>query len=400
MITNADRLAQRKERMRLSPAVLRGGFRPFFLGAAVWAIVTLVVWLAVLFGYLPSDVLRDPLAWHRHEMLFGFAGAAMAGFALTAVPNWTGKLPIAGRPLLFLFAVWAVARLAPFVGYTTAMVAPFIGAIFYIMLAIILGREVAHSSKRNVPVAMGIGLFGIFAAIDGAAHAGWIASDLGWRGGFAILIMMIALIGGRIVPSFTHNWLAKNGRDEKLPAQPRRYDTMVLISSAVALLLFLNAPQSRFVGWLLLAVGLSHAVRLIRWQGWRAARDPLVLVLHIAYGWLAAGLCLLGFAGLGFVPYVAAYHALGGGAMATMILAVMTRATLGHTGRELRAGWLTTAIFLLLSIAAFTRVIAGLGIGDRTALLAIAGVGWVGAFGLFCLGYGPKLWAPRIDGRP
>ena len=400
MVTNADRLAQRKARMQQSLAILRGGFRPFFLSAAVWAIVTLIIWLAILFGYLPSDVLRDPFAWHRHEMLFGFAGAAMAGFALTAVPNWTGKLPIAGRPLLFLFAFWAAARVAPFAGQIGSHVAPFIDGAFYLVLAIILCREVARSSKRNVPVAAGIGLFGIFAAIDGSAQAEWIVTDMGWRGGYAVVIMMIALIGGRIIPSFTHNWLAKNGRSEKLPAQPGRYDIILLICTGIALVEFLIAPRSPAGGWLLLAMGVSHAVRLIRWQGWRAARDPLVLVLHVGYAWLPVGLVLLGLAGLETVPYVAAFHALGAGAMATMILAVMTRATLGHTGRALHADWLTTAIFLLVTVAALARVAAGFAIGDQTVLLALAGAGWVGAFGLFCFAYGPKLWSPRIDGKP
>ncbi|WP_240956974.1 NnrS family protein [Pseudopontixanthobacter vadosimaris] len=175
---------------------------------------------------------------------------------------------------------------------------------------------------------------------------------------------------------------------------------VVLSLTGIALVAYLLAPRSPVTGWLLIATSWTHAFRLLRWRGWRAARDPLVLVLHVGYTWLALGLGLLGWATLGDFPQIAALHALGAGAMATMILAVMTRATLGHTARELHADGMTVAIYVLVNIAAVARVSAGLSIGDATLLLAIAGTGWIGAFGLFCIGYGPKLFAPRIDGRP
>ncbi|AKQ43464.2 short-chain dehydrogenase [Aurantiacibacter atlanticus] len=401
MVTNSDRLALRQDRIRQSPVMLRGGFRPFFLGAASWAVIVLLVWLGFLFRYVSPDLLANPIAWHRHEMVFGFAGAAMAGFALTAVPNWTGRLPIAGTPLAMLAAFWAAARILPFVGSWAANVGPFVDGAFYLALAAILGREIAQSRNRNIPVAAGIALFGFFAAIDGVAQAGLIGvTDLGWRGGYAVIIMMIGLIGGRIIPSFTHNWLAKHGLKGKLSAQTGRYDLILLALTGVALLAYLIAAESGAAGWLLMGAGLGHAIRLMGWQGWRAARDPLVAILHLGYFWLSLGVFLLGWSVLGGVPQVAALHALGAGAMATMILAVMSRATLGHTGRELRADGLTVASYILITIAAVARVLAGFSIGDPQFMLAVAGTGWIGAFGLFCIGYGPKLCAPRIDGRP
>lgn len=398
MLTNTDRLQLRQRRLAASLPVLRGGFRPFFLGAGVWALVSLALWLAVLFGWLPSDFAGDPLAWHRHEMLFGFVGAAIAGFALTAVPNWTGRLPIAGWPLAALFAGWLAGRLLPLGLPPGSWPVMLSDGAFYGVLALILGREIIQSRNKNLPIVVVIGLFGLAATVDRLEFGGVLAQHgWGWRGGLALALLLIALIGGRIVPSFTRNWLAAQRAPEPLPTQPGQFDQLALGITGASLLLWLMLPDWAVTGGALLLAGVANAVRLARWQGWRCTANPLLLVLHGGYLWLALGLGLLGMAQFQAVPQSAAIHALSAGAMATMILAVMSRASLGHTGRPLVAGRITVVAYLLLTLAAATRVLAALAPEHGPTLLGVAGLGWLGAFALFLFVYLPILCGARVE---
>jgi uncharacterized protein involved in response to NO len=395
-------LALRRSRMAAAPAFLRGGFRPFFVGGAVWALVALALWLMSLAGgvVLPSEF--HPLAWHRHEMLFGFVGAVIAGFLLTAIPNWTGRLPIAGLPLAALFGLWLAARVAVLTSAMSGATLAFaLDVGFYLVLAAVAGREVLAAKNRNLPIVGLVLLFGIANALDHGGALGLIADEgVGWRAALALVIVMISLIGGRIVPSFTRNWLAKQGVRERLPGQPSRFDLLVVAATAVALLSWVTAPAHIAAGALLVVAGLLQAVRLARWGGLRAAGDPLVLVLHVGYAWVPLGLVLLGASVAdGAVPGSAAIHALTAGAMATMILAVMTRATLGHTGRELRACPQTLFLYVLVTVGAALRVGASLGILDYTLGMEISAVAWAGAFLIFLFVYGPMLFSPRPDGR-
>ena len=400
MITRGEQmLALRRSRMAAAPAWLRGGFRPFFLGGAIWAVAALALWLCVLSGAIALPSLFEPLAWHRHEMLFGFVGAVIAGFALTAIPNWTGRLPIAGLPLAGLFALWAAARAAMLFSQVTGpLVAAALDVGFYLALAGFAAREVLAAKNRNLPVVLIIFLLGAADAADHAAAAGWIADGaIAVRAGISLVIVMISLIGGRIVPSFTRNWLTKQWVKTDLPGQPSRYDIATVAATAASLFAWLVAPLSEAAGVLLVVAGLLQAVRLARWRGLRAWHDPLVLILHIGYFWVPAGLLLLGASLLGAaIPASAAIHALTAGAMATMILAVMTRATLGHTGRELVAGPPTILLYGLVTIGAMLRVAASLGVIDYGIGLDVAGIAWVGAFILFLAFYGPILFRPRL----
>ena len=344
----------------------------------------------------------DALAWHRHEMLFGFVGAAIAGFILTAVPNWTGRLPIAGWPLAFLAAGWLAARFLPLAGVGTSVLYLVFDAGFYVVLSALLMREILLAKNRNMPVAILILLFGIADGLDLAANYGWLPDPaVAVRCGLALVVMLIGLIGGRITPSFTRNWMMKAGIRDGLPAQPDRFDRLVLLMTAAALGTFIVLPDTRLTGTGLLLAALFQCVRLARWRGWRTLGDPLVAILHVGYGWVPVGLALLGLAQfVGDIPVSAAIHALTAGAMATMIMAVMSRATLGHTGRELRADMLTVAAYVAISIAAVVRVAAPIGLGDYTMMMRVSGLFWIGAFGLFLLRYGPMLVAARVDGRP
>ena len=332
-------LALRRRREAASHPFFRGGFRPFFFGGPAWAVIALSMWLLALGGTMELPAAIDPLAWHRHEMLFGFVGAVIAGFLLTAIPNWTGRLPIAGRPLAGLFALWAAARLALlFSGLSSLALAAMLDVGFFAVLAGVAAREVLAANSRNLPVVGLILLFGFADALDYLCIAGAIPSpDLGWQVAVAIVLILISLIGGRIVPSFTRNWMAKHKIETGLPTQPGKFDLAVIAATALALLAWITGPETAGIGAVLLVAALLQAVRLARWRGFRTWRDPLVLILHVGYFWVPTGLALLGLSVAGLLPRSAAIHAITAGAMATMILAVMSRASLGHTGRALKA---------------------------------------------------------------
>jgi uncharacterized protein involved in response to NO len=394
-----EMLALRKARMAAAPPFLRGGFRPFFFGGAAWALVALVLWLASLFAGLALPGALTALAWHQHEMLFGFVGAVIAGFLLTAIPNWTGRLPIAGTPLATLAGLWLAARIALFFSQTTGLFAAAVLDVgFYLVLAFVAGREVVVARNRNVPVVGLVLLFAIADALDYAAAGGLLAdAQLGIRAGIALVVVLISLIGGRIVPSFTRNWMAKKGLSQGLPGQPSRFDLFTIVATALALLGWIAVPDASGVGAALVAVGLLQLVRLARWRGWRTWSDPLVVVLHVGYSWIPLGLVLLGTSVLGTaVPRSPAIHALTAGAMATMILAVMTRATLGHTGRELKASGATVALYVCVTAGAVLRVLAGVGLVGYRAGVETAGALWGLAFALFVASYGPMLFRSRL----
>ncbi len=392
-------LALRRARMASSPAFLRGGFRPFFFFGPAWAAIALALWLVVMGGGLTLPSAFQPLLWHRHEMLFGFVGAVIAGFLLTAIPNWTGRLPIAGLPLAGLVALWAAGRLVVFfsasIGFAPAAI---VDVGFYVVLAGVAGREVLASRNRNLPIVGLVLLLGIANAADHVGAAGLVHdADIGIRAAISLVVMMISLIGGRIIPSFSRNWLVKHRIERQLPGQPTRFDQAVLAATAAGLLAWITAPDWMPTGWLLAAAGCAQAVRLSRWGGLRCARDPLVLILHVGYSWVPLGLILLGASILGTsIPRSAAIHALTAGAMATMIVAVMTRAILGHTGRELVASPLTVLIYVLVTLGAVLRVVAPLGIFDYTVGMEFAATAWAGALALFLAVYGPILFRPRL----
>jgi uncharacterized protein involved in response to NO len=391
-------LALRRRRDAASHPFFRGGFRPFFFGGASWALIALTLWICSLTGEITLPTALDPLAWHRHEMLFGFVGAVIGGFLLTAIPNWTGRLPIAGWPLAGLFSMWVAARLALLfsadIGLWPAVI---LDVGFFLVLGLLAAREVLEANNRNLPVVGMILLFGLADALDYLCTAGTISlPDLGWQLAIAIVVLLISLVGGRIIPSFTRNWMAKRGMKAGLPTQPGRFDMLVIGATAVAMLFWLTGPPETATGIVVIAAATLQAVRWIRWKGYRTFADPLVLILHVGYAWIPVGLTLLGLSLMGLVPRSAAIHALTAGAMATMILAVMTRASLGHTARELKANGATIAAYLLVTSGALLRVTASLRLIDYNKGIEIAGLAWGAAFLLFLIAYAPVLWRPRL----
>ncbi len=372
------------------------GFRPFFLAAAIQALLALPLWLLIFSGRLDPPPAVDPAAWHAHEMLFGYLAAALAGFLLTAVPNWTGRLPISGLPLAGLFSLWLLGRVAQLPGLLPGAPSAVLDVLFLLALAAVIWREIlAGRNLRNLPICL---LVTCFAAANVGFHLlareGDAAGFL--RGGIAVAALLIALVGGRVVPSFTRNWMAKRG-EAKLPQPFGGFDKACLAVTAAALAFWVLQPLGRPAALLMIAAGLLQLLRLLRWRGWRSLAEPLVLVLHLGYAWLPLGLLLLGLAALDpeAVPQSSGLHALTAGAVGLMTLAIMTRATLGHTGRPLTAGPATQAIYALVLIGALLRVAAPWLPFEQTAVLVISGLLWSGGFLGFVLVYGPMLLRRR-----
>lgn len=398
MATSAEQI-----RTYRGPALFSLGLRPFFLLGAIWAAIAIPLWIATYaFGPVALPV-EAGLAFHVHEMVFGYGSAIVAGFLLTAVPNWTGRLPVCGQPLMILVAIWIAGRIAMLVQPDPAWLAGAIESAFLLVFAGIIWREViAGKNTRNLKVAAAVSVLAL-------ANVGFHWSEIingglpqmAIRTGLAALIFLILLIGGRITPSFTRNWLARRGG--AMPAPFDRYDGMALLFSLAALALWALFGDRALSSGLLVLAGALNIVRLARWQGQRTLAEPLVTILHIGFAWAALALILLGLSGIfpAGVPRVAGIHAAGAGAVGVMTLAVMTRASLGHTGHVLHAGWGTVLVYGLVNAGAITRVVAPFLDGALQAPVNYVASGfWAGAFALFAMVYGPRLLAPRPDPVP
>lgn len=384
-------------------ALFAYGFRPFFLAAGLHAIILLALWLHVLHSGHWPDSLGLPANWHGHEMLFGFAGAAITGFLLTAVPNWTGKRGFAGGKLVALTLLWLAGRLAL---NPIAPLAPLPGALIDLVFFPALGVMVLPSiirarNRRNYVMLLLLLLLTAASALYHLDRLGWMPGI--WATGqllsINMVLIMVALIGGRIVPSFTSSALKRLGRNATIPAFGW-LDRLALGTLLALTLTDMLQPHGWLPGTLALVAGLAHGLRLARWQGWKGADQPILLILHVAYGWIPLGLFLkAAWLLTGSAIGQSWIHALTAGAFATMILAVMSRAALGHTGREIIAAEATVAAYLLLTLGALIRVLAPI-LPDMMIAYRIAGTAWIGAFILFLIIYAPILVSRRADGRP
>lgn len=388
------------------PAFLSFGFRPFFLAACLFALLAVPAWLLIWRGdlayrgpFLPSD-------WHIHEMIFGYGAAVVAGFLFTAVPNWTGRMPARGWPLAALLGFWILGRLAAagWLGLEPQGVMAADCAFLAAVIAMIAREIIAGENWRNLKVLIPVTLLGL-------ANAGFHleamtsgAADVSRRFGIAVLIFLIMLIGGRIIPSFTRNWLARTGAD-RMPVPFGKFDAASLGGGAAALIAWTAAPWSAVSGGVLLAAGVLHILRLARWRGLACVTEPLLLMLHAAYAMVPAGLIAAAAVPFGLLQPAAAAHILGIGAIGGMTLAVMMRAIMGHSGRPLVAGPALTAAFALVLAAAAARLA---GSADFTAgwdgITAAAAL-WSAGFAIMVLKTGPWLLSRRIDrkkpsGRP
>ena len=375
-------------------------FRPFFLLGSVWSALALGIWIT---AYAAGETLPSalaPLDWHIHEMLFGFALAAIAGFILTAVASWTGRPPVRGGVLATLTGLWLVARVLNLVSaWVPLWLTAVVDVAFPAALALLVLREVvAARNWRNVMMPAPIVVLGIADVLMYIEAAGRpVPIGLGWRLAIAAVITMISVIGARIIPVFTRNWLAKTDA-AFLPVSHRALDRSASIVLHTGLLGWALLPAWWPFRVLLIAGAGLNLARLAGWRGLSTRREPLLAVLHLGYLWMVLGVAMLGFAGLTpAVPETAAVHALTAGAIGTMVLAVMTRVCRGHTGRPLTAGRFTTSIYALASLSAVARVAVAFTPGASWALLTAAATFWIAAFLLFTAWCVPIVLRPRVD---
>ena len=378
------------------PVLLSYGFRPFFLGGAIWAILAMLFWILSLTLGMPLGGSYGGLNWHAHEMVFGFSSAVLAGFLLTAIPNWTGGLPVSGTPLALLCGVWLAGRLVflePDLIDVRFAVA--VDSLFLPLLLSICAREIiAGRQWKNLKVLVGVAtvmganlVFHYLILTDGDVA-------LANRIGVSAYVLLVMVIGGRIVPSFTRNWLNKMGKT-RFPVPFNRYDGFCILVGMAACIGWIAAPDQTITAVLAWIAALFHIVRLYRWRGWSVAREKLLLVLHVAYAFIPLGFFVIGLSAIDRLNPYSALHVVTVGAIGCMMLAVMTRATRGHTGRELTASPVTQAAYLCLVAAALIRPLAEVMPNFFHTILAASALLWMGAFGLYVLEYGPMLLRER-----
>ena len=382
------------------------GLRPFFLLAGLDALFNIAVWLAVYWKpeLWPADAM-PAMFWHGHEMVFGFITAAIGGFLLTAVPGWTGRASYAGTPLVALSALWLAGRCAmlPY-SDVPAPLAALLDLAFYPALVAVLAPPLVRARKmRNVPF---LALLSFLFAADLLFHLGRLGvlnggEHIGLMLALDTVMVLVVLVGGRIIPAFTQSGLARRGQTVRVRNRAW-FEPIVLASIIAVVVVDFVAPQSRIDGFVALAAAAVQFARWLQWHGRRTLHEPLLWVLHLGYLWLIAGLALKGV-WLAFENPIGAnwLHAFTVGAFGTMILAVMTRASLGHTGRALTAPRPMTASYLLAALAAGVRVFGpAIAPGNYGIVILIAGTLWFCAFALFVIVYAPILLRPRLDGRP
>ncbi|MDA7948580.1 MAG: NnrS family protein [Hyphomicrobiaceae bacterium] len=385
-------------------------FRPFFLASGVYAVLALAAWLAWIsihaIGAVPAFMtVAEPLhLWHAHEMIYGFAAAAAGGFLLTAVPSWTGAKHSKGRTLAFMFALWCCGRVAM---WGTAVLPPVLTTVLDLTFLPILGLAAARQlavqpALRNVVF---LSLIGALVAGNVLYHLGRMdmledGMSLGVRFGLATFVIMIMVIGGRVIPGFTTNALRREDieDEQQLPASRTVVNMASLVLSVAALTGFVLKLQADVVGVLAAAAALANTVRLAGWRGLATLSSPILWVLHLGYAWIIVGFAILAASLLaGWASEAAALHAFGTGAAGTMILAIMTRASLGHTGRGLVVSGPIVTAYGLVSVAALLRCFGPAALPQYfNEIMLGAGAAWIAAYVLFTVVFTPILLGPRV----
>jgi uncharacterized protein involved in response to NO len=385
-------------------ALFAYGFRPFFLAAGLSAVLVVPAWLAMIAqGTMPLGAL-PPQLWHAHELFYGFVGAALAGFLLTAVPSWTGAKGFGGWPLAAVASAWLLGRLAFALANAVPLWALAAAELAFLPgVAILLAPPLLRSRNRNTPLLLVLAALWIADAVflAGLARQDALLAGRSLRVAIDLMLIVVTVIGGRIVPSFTANALRRRGEAPEIRSRPWLERAVIALMVAVALV-DLWEPDGAIAGWLAALVAVAQGVRLSGWRSLRARGEAILWVLHLGYAWMPVGFALKALwllAGMGWAAHWP--HALTMGVFGTMILAVMTRAALGHTGRELTVGGSVAAAYLLLTLGVAARVFApGLWPAHYLQTLFVSGALWTAGFALYLVVYTPILVLSRADGKP
>lgn len=388
-----------------TPALLAHPFRPFFLLTGIYAVVAVFGWVAFLFGGWPIPLGWSPLQWHSHEMLYGFVTAAIGGFMLTAMTNWTGARPLQGFRLLALLLLWLAGRVAMwFAGWLPGWLVAVVDLAFLPVLGIYVARVlIAHNNRRNFVL---VAVLALLFAGNLVMQTGFMTGktgllQLGQQQGFNLITVLIVIIAGRITPAFSANWLRLHGRNPEAVKIYRGLETLSLASVVLVMAVDWFPLPAQAKGAAALLAGIVNGSRLIGWAGWKTAREPLLWILHLAYLWVVISLLLRGASAFTDIIGPGVWqHALGVGGIATLILGVMTRVAMGHTGRPLKLPRFGLVAYIAIIIAAILRLLAATGAMDYRFGVCLSALAWVVAFSVFVVLYGPVLASPRTDGKP
>jgi uncharacterized protein involved in response to NO len=385
--------ARRAPSPSAGPSLFALGFRPFYLLAAAFAAVSVPLWIAALAG-LPVPP-RIDMAWHMHEMVFGFAVAVVVGFLYTAGFNWTKLWTPRGGHLAAIAGVWVAGRAAMLAA--PPLPAALVDAVFLPLAAFPLYRVLKRSgNRRNMFL---VGLLGMLALVNLLYHAaalGWLAMNplRPIHAAIMLVVVMEVAIGGRVIPMFTANAVPGTR-----PVQNARRDKAAMLLTVLAGAAWSGGAPAPIVAVLAVFAAVGQGARLAGWQPQRTWRNPLLWILHLSYAWIPCGFALLAFAQYGVGTEGAALHLLTVGSLAGLVIGMITRTALGHTGRALKAGRGETLMFVLVQAAVLARFAAAVVPAARMPLLVLAAGCWSAGFAAYLFKYLPYLTSPRADGR-
>ncbi|WP_404385644.1 NnrS family protein [Caenispirillum salinarum] len=404
---DADDARRRAGAFDRPPLILfRSGFRAFFLLAGLqgaFAMALWTLWLSAPAGGALGAA-ADPVGWHAHEMLFGYTVAAAAGFLLTAVPNWTGTAAAKSWTIVLLATLWLAGRVGMWLaGIIPAWLTAALDLAFLpTLIAVLATALLPVRNRRNHVFLLLLSVWWLCSLLDHVAFMGLEPSGTyARRLAVDVAAIMMIIVGGRIVPSFTRNWLKARGRTDSVRVDTGLERVSILLAFLVMILHALGA-WDWMVGLVALLAGVSVLWRLGRWSGFSTLSEPILFILHVGYGWIGFAFLLEAASLLAdWVPYTTAWHAMTAGAVGTLTLAVMTRAALGHAGRPIVAAPLTIAAYVLVNMAALVRVFGPLIKPEGyTSLVVAAGWLWALAFICYLIVYVPLFLRPRADGKP
>ncbi len=372
-------------------------FRPFFLAGSAAAVILMIFWLLSLTGHIGPTSYLDPVIWHSHEMIFGFAAAVIVGFLLTAVQTWTGIPSVKGNALVLLFLLWFMGRLLlAFPVEDIQLLTIFIDLLFFPVVAVILAAKVIRTKQWHngifLPVLTLFFIANLLVHLQALGRGS--AADTGLALGLWLVLLLIIIIGGRVLPMFTSNGLGG------IKVHSYKY---INIGSILFFILLAASDLFQLKGitpWLAGICVIFHSIRLYGLRPHLTVKTPLLWVLHIGYAWLIIGLILFGLSDILSLPRSVAIHAFAVGTVGNFIIGMMSRVSLGHTGRPLQPAKIMTLAFGLINIATVARVFLPLFTPTQWSIFIVAaGVFWILAYSIFFLVYLPILSKPRVDGK-